>query len=383
MLAQALMEAEVTEVTGVAKGERDPERRLTHRNGYRDRRWDTRVGTIELAVPRVRDGSYFPSLLEPRRRAERALLAVVQEAYVAGRQHPPGGRPRPGPGHRGHQPQRGQPDLRGARRRGGGLPGPLARGRGVPVRLAGRHVPEGARGRAGRVDGRCWSRRGSRSPASAGCSGSSFPRATTRARLAARSSARSSRAASRASASSSATTTPGLVKAVREQFLGAALAAVPGPLHPQRPGPRARASARSMVATRDPHGLRAARRGIGPGAARPGHRQPRARAPGGRRAARRCRGRPARALHFPEPHRRRIRSTNPLERLNKEIKRRTAVVGIFPNRASLSCGWSAWSSPSRTTSGRTAGATSGPSRWRSIDAGPELKEVGQTLLLAS
>ena len=84
ILAQALMEAEVTEVTGVAKGERDPERRLTHRNGYRDRRWDTRVGTIDLAIPRVRDGSYFPSLLEPRRRAERALLAVVQEAYVSG-----------------------------------------------------------------------------------------------------------------------------------------------------------------------------------------------------------------------------------------------------------------------------------------------------------
>jgi len=84
LLAAAIMEAEVSELTGVPKGERDPERRLTHRNGYRERRWDTRVGTIELAVPRVRDGSYFPSLLEPRRRAEQALLAVVQEAYVSG-----------------------------------------------------------------------------------------------------------------------------------------------------------------------------------------------------------------------------------------------------------------------------------------------------------
>src|SRR5215204_5675846 len=84
ILAQAIMEAEVSELTGVAKGERDPERRLTHRNGYRERRWDTRVGTIDLAIPRVRDGSYLPSLLEPRRRTERALLAVVQEAYVAG-----------------------------------------------------------------------------------------------------------------------------------------------------------------------------------------------------------------------------------------------------------------------------------------------------------
>jgi len=83
-LAQAIMEAEVSELTGVPKGERDPERRLTSRNGYRDRRWDTRVGSVELAIPRVRDGSYFPSLLEPRRRAERALLAVIQEAYVLG-----------------------------------------------------------------------------------------------------------------------------------------------------------------------------------------------------------------------------------------------------------------------------------------------------------
>ena len=84
VLAAALMEAEVTELTGVPKGERAPDRRLTNRNGYRERRWDTRVGTIDLAIPKVRDGSYFPSLLEPRRRAERALLAVVCEAYVGG-----------------------------------------------------------------------------------------------------------------------------------------------------------------------------------------------------------------------------------------------------------------------------------------------------------
>ena len=68
MLAEAIMEAEVSELTGAAKGERAPDRRLTNRNGYRERRWDTRVGTIGLAIPKVRDGSYFPSLLEPRRR---------------------------------------------------------------------------------------------------------------------------------------------------------------------------------------------------------------------------------------------------------------------------------------------------------------------------
>lgn len=84
VLAQAVMEAEVSELTGVPRGERNPAERLTHRNGYRERRWDTRVGMLDLAVPRVRDGSYLPSLLDPRRRTERALLAVVQEAYVLG-----------------------------------------------------------------------------------------------------------------------------------------------------------------------------------------------------------------------------------------------------------------------------------------------------------
>jgi len=82
-LAQALMEAEVEELVGAGRHERTPERK-GHRNGYREREWDTRVGTVELSVPRVREGGYFPSLLEPRRRAERALVAVVQEAYVQG-----------------------------------------------------------------------------------------------------------------------------------------------------------------------------------------------------------------------------------------------------------------------------------------------------------
>lgn len=82
--ARAIMEAEVTALTGAAHGERSPDTRLTSRNGYRERRWDTRVGTVDLPIPRVRDGSYLPSMLEPRRRAEKALLAVVQEAYVGG-----------------------------------------------------------------------------------------------------------------------------------------------------------------------------------------------------------------------------------------------------------------------------------------------------------
>jgi putative transposase len=83
ILSQALMEMEVEEHVGASRHERSPGR-TGQRNGYRQRDWDTRVGTVELKVPRVREGGYFPSLLEPRRRAERALAAVVQEAYVHG-----------------------------------------------------------------------------------------------------------------------------------------------------------------------------------------------------------------------------------------------------------------------------------------------------------
>jgi putative transposase len=83
VLSQALMEMEVEEHVGAARHERT-EGRTGQRNGYRERTWDTRAGTVELKVPRVRDSSYFPSLLEPRRRAERALSVVVQEAYVHG-----------------------------------------------------------------------------------------------------------------------------------------------------------------------------------------------------------------------------------------------------------------------------------------------------------
>ena len=83
LLAQELMDAEVTQLAGAGLHERS-ENRLTYRNGYREREWDTRVGTVDLQIPKLRQGAYFPSLLEPRRRHERALLAVVQEAYVHG-----------------------------------------------------------------------------------------------------------------------------------------------------------------------------------------------------------------------------------------------------------------------------------------------------------
>ena len=108
VLVEEIMEADVSSRTGAGYGERNPER-VTQRNGYqlqrlmchrgpvlgmenatlsgcgyRSRAWDTRVGTMELQIPKLREGSYFPSLLEPRRRSERALLAVIQQAYVEG-----------------------------------------------------------------------------------------------------------------------------------------------------------------------------------------------------------------------------------------------------------------------------------------------------------
>ena len=333
VLAQAVMEAEVTELTGVPKGERDPERRLTSRNGYRDRRWDTRVGTMNLSIPRVRDGSYYPSLLEPRRRAERALLAVVQEAYVLGVS------------------TRRVEDLVEALGIASMSKSEVSRicsaldteveafrsrsltdeaypylwldATYVKVREAGRvtsmaalvatgvaHSGErrilGLELAAGNDEGSAWP----------GFIRSLVERGLAGVRLVISDDHR------------------GLVKAVHEQLLGAAWqrSRVHCTRNAQDLVPR---SARSMVATvirsifeqPDEAQARAQLRRVVDGLH---ERFPAV-------AELLIGAEPDLLVHFtfPDSHRRQIRSTNPLERLNKEIKRRTAVVGIFPNRAAL------------------------------------------------
>jgi transposase-like protein len=380
VLAQAIMEAEVSELTGLPRGERDPERRLTSRNGYRERRWDTRVGSVELAIPRVRDGSYFPSLLEPRRRAERALLAVIQEAYVSGVS------------------TRRVDDL--VRTLGiasisksevsricAALDTEVAAFRGrsladeacpylwldatyLKVREGGRVVSMAALVATGVA--RNGERRILGLELSAGNDeGSAWPRFI-------RSLVERGLHGVRLVISDDHA---GLVKAVREQLLGSGWqrCRVHFTRNAQDLVPR---SARSMVASAirmifeqpdDPAARDQCSRVIA-------MFEPRMPAVARLLAD----AEPDLLAHFtfPELHRARIRSTNPQERLNKEIKRRTAVVGIFPNRAAVIrlVGMILAEQDDEWQDGRRYFR---PESMVLIDAVAEPEEVGPTLLMAS
>jgi transposase-like protein len=379
VLAQAFMEAEVSELTGVARGERNPGARLTHRNGYRERRWHTRVGTLDLAVPRVRDGSYLPSLLDPRRRTERALLAVVQEAYVSGVS------------------TRRVDDLVRAMGIEGisrsevsricaALDAEVERFRCRPlgetafpylwldatylkVREAGRVVSMAALVAVGvaangerRVLGL------ELSPGNdEGSAWPTFVRGLVE---------RGLHGVRLVISDDHA----GLVRAVHEELLGSGWqrCRVHFTRNAQDLVPR---SARSMVASairsvfEQPDGAAAREQldRVVDGMARP---YPRV-------AELLTEAEPDLLSHFafPETHRSRIRSTNPLERLNKEIKRRTAVVGIFPNRVSVIrlVGMILAEQDDEWQDGRCYFR---PETMAAIDA-VAIEEVGQPLLLAS
>jgi putative transposase len=333
VLAQAVMEAEVTAITGVPHGERSPESRLTHRNGYRERRWDTRVGTIDLAIPRVRDGSYLPSLLEPRRRVERALLAVVSEAYVHGVStrrvedlvealgisslsksevsrmcgvldgEVEAFRTRPLTGERFHYLWL---DATYLKVREGGRVVSMAALIAVGVATTGERRVLGLELAPGNDEGSAWP----------GFIRRLVERGLTGVRLVISDDHR------------------GLVKSVEEQLLGAAWqrCRVHFTRNAQDLVPR---SARGMVATvvrsifeqPDEASARAQLRRVVDGLTE--------RFPSVARLLTDAEADLLVHFTFPESHRRQIRSTNPQERLNKEVKRRTAVVGIFPNRASV------------------------------------------------
>jgi hypothetical protein len=148
---QLLMESDVEGLIGAGRHERSAER-LNYRNGYRERALDTRLGTLQLRVPKLRQGSYFPPFLEPRKVSERALVAVIQEAWIGGVSTRRSTRSCRRWAWRDRQ-EHGLQAVQGDRRARERLPRPAAGGR-VALPVAGRDLPEGARGRPDRLGGR-------------------------------------------------------------------------------------------------------------------------------------------------------------------------------------------------------------------------------------
>src|SRR6187455_3813103 len=144
-MAQRLMELDVEGRCGAGYDEKSTER-LNSRNGYRDRTWDTRAGSVELKIPKLRQGSYFPEFLEPRRTAEKALTAVIQEAYVQGISTR-GRRAGQGARHERRVQEPGVTAVRRARRARRRVPEPADRGR-LALPVDRRHLRQDPRGRA-------------------------------------------------------------------------------------------------------------------------------------------------------------------------------------------------------------------------------------------
>ena len=328
-VAQELMQAEVSELIGAEHGERT-EDRATHRNGYRPRRWDTRAGEIELQIPKLRQGSYFPSFLQPRKRSEQALVSVVQQAYVCGVSTRRVDQLVESLGLRISQ-VRGEPDRRAARRAGAGV-SRAAVGGPLPLSVRRREDREGPRRRPRAAQGRRGRARRSRDRArarsSAWTSAKRRPRRSGREflrQLVARGLVGVQLAISDAH--------PGL-KAALATVLGApwqrctvhflrdlrgharkdqhdALGAVIRQIFTASNGEEARSRLGDAVAQLEP-------------------RLPKIAA-----LLEEAEDDVLAFYAFPAEHWPKLRSTNPLERFNREIARRTDVVGIFPDDASV------------------------------------------------
>ena len=158
---QILMEADVEGLIGAGRHERSADR-LNYRNGYRERSLDTRLGSLQLRIPKLRQGSYFPPFLEPRKTAEKALVTVIQEAWIGGVSTRRVDELVQAMGLRRHLEKPSLQAVQGHRRAGQRLPRPPDRGR-VAVSLARRDLPQGPRRRPHRL-GRGDNRRGGQRP---------------------------------------------------------------------------------------------------------------------------------------------------------------------------------------------------------------------------